>query len=150
MITPDLAALRALVARAGTTTIYCSCYSCRAIRPLVLAAQAALALVERDLADQQTDNVIVWRGSGSDLATDVISILQDPTKARPQEMPRFLDKWDKLCAARASLPQVTRDVAYWRKRAENAEALVQWQDTTRQRGPIIQGDAATTTERRDE
>ena len=141
MITPDLAALRALVARAGTTTIYCSCYSCRAIRPLVLAAQAALALVERDLADQQTDNVIVWRGSGSDLATDVISILQDPTKARPQEMPRM----------EAASAQSARDVVYWRRRAESAEMLAVWQEVMRKRGPIIQGDAATTAlEGRDE
>ena len=42
MTSTDLAALRTLVDRAGVTSIYCSCYGCRAIAPLVPAAREAL------------------------------------------------------------------------------------------------------------
>jgi len=119
-----LADLRALVARAGTTTVYCSCYSCQAIRPLVPAAQAALDRLEKDTTNLMNTN----NYSG-------------------------VPKSEKVQAAEdaARIAQSARDVAYWRRRAESAEAMVQWQDITRQRGPVVQGDAATTAmEGRDE
>ena len=56
----------------------------------------------------------------------------------------------RLAVLEDAQAQSARDVSYWRRRAESAEAMVQWQDTMRRRGPIIQGDAATTAEGRDE
>ena len=51
----------------------------------------------------------------------------------------------------AASAQSARDVVYWRRRAESAEMLAVWQEVMRKRGPIIQGDAATTAlEGRDE
>ncbi len=38
------------------------------------------------------------------------------------------DFWVALPAAQEALAQVERDAAYWRKRAESAEALATWQE----------------------
>ena len=136
---PALAALRALVDRAGTTTIYCSCYSCQAIRPLVPAAQAALERVAAETTELRTKY------------DDAMEILTrwgniDATAAVGQAI-EIEHQRDALNARLAQLEeaqaQSARDVSYWRRRAEGAEQMSAQQEIRLARADGALADAET-------